>query len=102
MSNFPIPNPWSLLEAIETFPELTDEIFFLGTDFESFRLFHIDFLLQFPRQKCCHNVHLVNFQPVNCCNRDEDSDRLELDDWCVGISVIDSVDLTESPCDEQR
>ena len=37
-----------LLEAVETFSESTNEIFLLGSDFESFWLFHIDFLSNSP------------------------------------------------------
>src|SRR5579859_1108705 len=100
MSNFPIPNPWSLLEAIEAFPESTHEVVLFVADFESFRLLHIDFLFQFSCQECRHDVHLMNLQSVNCCDCKKYSDRCEFDDWCVGVEVVDAVDLAESSGDQ--
>src|SRR5579859_6072130 len=42
----------------------------------------------------------MNLQSMNCRDCKKYSDRCEFDDWCVGVEVIDAVDLTESSGDQ--
>src|SRR5277367_2470061 len=95
MPNFLVPDTGCLLQTVDTFPKPAHEVL-LASDFESLQLFHVDFFLQISCQECRHNVHLMNLQSMNCCDCEKNPDRCEFDDWCIGIEVIDSVDLTES------
>jgi hypothetical protein len=61
-----IPNPACLLEAIEQFVKHADV--FWSTHLESFRLLHIDLLLQLAIKIGMRDVYRAKFQVLQGCN----------------------------------
>src|SRR5205814_7956639 len=64
----------------------------------AFWLFHEYLFLQVACQECRHDIHLMDFQSIDCCDCEEYSDGCKFDHWCIGVEIVDAVNLAESSC----